>query len=149
MSRVLNSSIGPVRRFSKLRCLKKQRLDRSVEIYHGFHKVFKIYIPWWLILGISEASTVIAYNKRIHARWFKVIFWSPNVGGHVYNLWKGHLTVLKRVTLESPGKQTCGKQKNDKGFYKTRTTTLKITLGNETKARLFPKISTTKAKTTL
>lgn len=73
MSRVLNSSIGPVRRFSKLRCLKKQ-------------------------------------NHR--SRWFKVIFWSLNVGGHVYNLfWKGRLTILKRVTLESPGKQTFRKQK--------------------------------------
>ena len=30
--------------------------------------------------------------------------WSPNVGGHVYNLWKGHVfTIQKRAPAELPG----------------------------------------------
>ena len=36
--------------------------------------------------------------KKISSKWFKMTFWSPIVGGHLYNCLRGHVTNPKQVT---------------------------------------------------
>ena len=76
---------------------------------------------WWLTMGrirkkINPSLQIILYktqpvegkqtptkNTMKKTRWFNSWPFLSLVGGHLYNLWKGHLSIPKRSPAESPG----------------------------------------------